>query len=82
MPRSSHGTRSLVPVHRVISALEDEVVDSAVNSRPAERASINVHQAHDVSYWCQELGCTESELREAVKAVGVMVVDVRYHLAH
>ncbi|HZI04613.1 MAG TPA: DUF3606 domain-containing protein [Archangium sp.] len=47
---------------------------------PLDRERINVNQPHEVRWWCKELGCTESELRAAVKAVGVMVKDVRKHL--
>jgi hypothetical protein len=33
-----------------------------------------------VRYWCKEFGCTEQQLRDAVKKVGVMSADVRKHL--
>jgi hypothetical protein len=41
---------------------------------------INVNQDYEVRYWTKELGCTEDELKKAVKAVGPMVKDVRKHL--
>ena len=44
----------------------------------AER--INVHEAHEVTYWTKALGCTKDELEAAVKAAGVMAKDVRKHL--
>lgn len=44
---------------------------------PADRTRINVHESWEVRYWCGELGCTESKLKQAVAAVGVMVKDVK-----
>ena len=55
--------------------------DDLTNRGPADRARVNVNEAHEVRYWTKEFGCTEAELRAAVKAVGVMVVDVRRYLA-
>lgn len=37
---------------------------------------INVNQAHEVRYWTQKWGITETVLRAAVIAVGVLVKDV------
>lgn len=45
-----------------------------------DRIRINVNEEHEVRYWTQELGVTREELERAVKAVGVMVEDVRKHL--
>jgi hypothetical protein len=47
---------------------------------PVDRARINVHEESDIHYWCSELGCTPEQLREGVKAAGVLVDDVRRHL--
>lgn len=41
---------------------------------------INVNQPYEVQYWTKELRCTEQQLRDAVKAVGPMVKDVKRHL--
>nr|WP_312183602.1 DUF3606 domain-containing protein [Massilia timonae] len=35
---------------------------------------------HEVRYWTEELGVIREELERAVKAVGVMMEDVRKHL--
>jgi Protein of unknown function (DUF3606) len=43
---------------------------------PADRSRINVDEAYEVAYWTKELGCTEAQLRDAVKAVGPMVDEV------
>lgn len=45
-----------------------------------DRIRINVNEEHEVRYWTEELGVTREELERAVKAVGVMVEDVRKHL--
>jgi hypothetical protein len=47
---------------------------------PADRSRINVNESYEVRYWCQHFGCTEQQLRDAVKAVGVMADAVRRHL--
>jgi hypothetical protein len=56
------------------------MTDDLKNRGPADRARINVNEPMEVRYWCADLGCTELELRTAVKAVGVMVNDVRRYL--
>ncbi len=48
---------------------------------PEDPKKINVNQAWEVSYWCKTLGLTKSELIAAVKAVGVMVVNVKAYIA-
>jgi len=47
---------------------------------PVDRARINVHEESDIHYWCSVLGCTAEQLRDGVKAAGVLVDDVRRHL--
>jgi len=56
------------------------MVDDLRNRGPADRARINVNEAWERGYWMGVLGVSEAKLREAVKAVGVMVVDVRRYL--
>lgn len=48
--------------------------------RPLDAQKINLNEQYEVNYWCKELGVTEEKLRAAVKAVGVMVKDVKNHL--
>jgi hypothetical protein len=55
--------------------------DDLNNRGPADRARVNVNEAWEVRYWCKEFGCTEAQLRAAVKAAGVMAADVRKQLA-
>ena len=47
---------------------------------PADRSRISVNEAYEVAYWTKEFGCTEAQLRDAVKAVGPMVDEVRQYL--
>ncbi|MBU8901058.1 DUF3606 domain-containing protein [Corallococcus sp. M34] len=42
---------------------------------------ISLGQDYEVRDWCMALGCTEAELRAAVKAVGNSAVAVREYLA-
>jgi hypothetical protein len=57
------------------------MADDLKNRGPADRARVNVNESWEVRYWCKEFGCTEDALRAAVKAVGVMVTDVRRYLS-
>jgi Protein of unknown function (DUF3606) len=41
---------------------------------------VSVTTPADVAHWCQKLGCSETQLRMAVKTVGVTVSKVRAHL--
>lgn len=46
----------------------------------ARRVRINLQEDYEVVAWCKALGCTEHELRTAVKAVGDDAVAVRKFL--
>jgi len=54
--------------------------DNTQNRGPRDRTRINIHEPYEVEYWRGKFGCTESELRRAVTAVGVMVRDVAAYL--
>jgi hypothetical protein len=54
--------------------------DNLKDRGPADRARINVHESWELSYWCKALGCSEPQLKEAVKSVGVSSAAVRQHL--
>lgn len=45
-----------------------------------DRSRINVNEPWELRYWTKELGLSEDELREAVKAAGTSVSAVRQHL--
>lgn len=54
--------------------------DDLKNRGVQDRSRINVNEEHEVRYWTQELDLTREQLEAAVKAAGVMAVDVRRHL--
>lgn len=54
--------------------------DDRKDRGPADRSRVNVNEPWEVKYWCKELRCTETELRAAVKAVGVSANKVRIHI--
>ena len=41
---------------------------------------IETVDGNQVRYWCDSLGCTEAQLREAVQAVGHSPLEVRLFL--
>ncbi|EIL99150.1 hypothetical protein UUA_09091 [Rhodanobacter thiooxydans LCS2] len=73
--RSIIGGRTVAHCHRGTTMSDD-----LHNRGPADRSRVNVNESWEVRYWCKEFGCTETQLRAAVKAVGVSVVAVRAHL--
>jgi hypothetical protein len=56
------------------------MADDLTNRGPADRTRVNIHEPWEVRWWCREFGCTEQQLRDAVRAVGVMSHHVRAHL--
>lgn len=54
--------------------------DDRTNRGPADRKRVNVHEPYEVRDWCAKYGCTESQLRQAVNAVGPMADDVERYL--
>lgn len=49
-------------------------------THPTDAQRIDVHDPFEVSNWCKSLGCTETQLKKAVDAVGTWADDVREHL--
>jgi Protein of unknown function (DUF3606) len=56
------------------------MADDRSKRGPPDRTRINVGEPHEVAYWTKEFGCSEAQLRAAVKAVGPMAASVRNHL--
>ncbi|MDH2052836.1 DUF3606 domain-containing protein [Achromobacter marplatensis] len=56
------------------------MTDNLSNRGPQDRARINVNEAHEIQYWTKQLGVSETQLREAVQAVGVSADAVKKHL--
>ncbi|MVN77803.1 DUF3606 domain-containing protein [Hymenobacter sp. HMF4947] len=48
---------------------------------PADATRVNVLSTNEVNYWCRTFNCTETRLRNAVLAVGLLVSDVQAHLS-
>lgn len=48
----------------------------------ADRKLISLEQEHEVRDWAASLGCSEQELREAVRVVGHSADEVRRFLSH
>lgn len=55
-------------------------MDDLTKKKPQDASKVNVNEDWEVRYWCKEFGCTEQQLRNAVKAVGVSVAAVRKYL--
>lgn len=55
-------------------------MDDLNNRGPADRSRINVHEEWERRWWSTKYGCTEQQLRDAVKKVGVMAHDVEREL--
>ena len=54
--------------------------DDLKNRGPADRSKISLTESWEVRYWTKEIGCTETQLRAAVTAVGHGVAAVRARL--
>ena len=54
--------------------------DNLQDRGPADRARVNVHEAHELRYWTKHFNCTPEQLKAAVNKVGVMTTDVTKHL--
>jgi hypothetical protein len=56
------------------------MADDLSNRGPQDRSRVNVNEEWERRWWCKEFGCTEQQLRDAVRAVGVSADKVRQHL--
>ncbi len=54
--------------------------DDLNKKRPQDATKVNINEPWEVKYWTDKLNCTKKELENAVKAVGVNVVDVKKKL--
>ena len=48
--------------------------------QPQDPKKINVHEQWELKYWSTKFGVTKERLKQAVKAVGSQVNDVKIHL--
>ena len=54
--------------------------DDLSNRSPQDPSRINLQDAWELQYWLDKFGCTEDELRKAVKAMGASATAVERHL--
>jgi hypothetical protein len=52
-----------------------------MSDSPKDRSKVNVTDPTEVAYWCDKFGCSQTQLRTAVKVVGPTPNKVRTHLA-
>jgi AraC-like DNA-binding protein len=50
-------------------------------SRAQDHWRVNLAEEWEITFWSREFGCTESELKGAVRQVGDVAGDVRAYLA-
>jgi len=50
--------------------------DDKKETAPQDAERLNVDEDYEVSYWTEEFQCTSSDLKAAVRKVGVMAEDV------
>ena len=56
--------------------------DNLQDRGPQDRSRVNLNQEHEVRYWAKHFGCTEDELREAVRKVGNSAEAVKRAVKH
>ncbi|RBP41431.1 uncharacterized protein DUF3606 [Roseimicrobium gellanilyticum] len=54
--------------------------DDLTKRRPQDASKISLTEDYEVRDWSKRLGCTPTELRDAVRAVGSGADKVREHL--
>lgn len=57
------------------------MADDTKGRAPEDRSRVELNDERNLRHWCEEFACTPDELRAAVKAVGVMVPDLRVHFS-
>ncbi len=48
--------------------------------QPLDNKRIDINDPQEIRNWCNSFGCTESELKQAVAAVGTSAKEVREYL--
>ena len=56
------------------------MADDLTKLRPQDATKINVHEPWELAYWCETLGVSPQQLKDAVKAVGTSVAAVKKYL--
>ena len=55
--------------------------DNLKKKRPQDSQRTNLHQDHEVRYWCNKFNCTKEELQDAVSLVGDSAATVQRYLS-
>ena len=50
--------------------------DDKTKKKPQDASKINLGQSYEINYWCGKFGCSEEELKKAVRTVGTSKEDV------
>ncbi|OGA36642.1 MAG: DUF3606 domain-containing protein [Betaproteobacteria bacterium RIFCSPLOWO2_12_FULL_62_13b] len=56
------------------------MADDTKQRHGQDRKRIDVDQDYELRYWTKELGVTEQELKQAVRAAGTQIETVRRYL--
>lgn len=54
--------------------------DNKLITHPTDAQRIDIHDPQEIRNWCTSLNCTETELKDAVAAVGTWADHVRTYL--
>ncbi len=56
-------------------------MDDKSKTGKGDDSRINVNESYELQYWSEKLNVSQDRLKEAVKAAGPMVADVKEHLS-
>jgi len=56
------------------------MVDDKIETDSQDRQRINIHEDYELRYWSTKFGCTEEQLKAAVKKARMMAKDVEAEL--
>lgn len=80
--RAARDARGLLENFCDSTASREESMDNLSNRGQPDRSKINMHEAHEVAYWTQQLHVTKEELQAVVDKVGSSAAAVRKELSH
>ena len=56
------------------------MADNRSKTAPQDAQRVNVDEDYEIAYWTKKFGCTATQLKAAVKKVGVMAKSVEKEL--
>jgi hypothetical protein len=51
------------------------------SSSARNSARVNIYNVDDMTHWCEKFGCTKTQLRDAVTAVGTSADTLREYIS-